>query len=120
MVAMTPEAKARQAEAKRKWRTENPEKARASGRSWYARNREQKQAAVRARQQLDRDTRGACDYCGAPATCFDHATPISRGGTNTPDNLVPACSECNARKGTKTVLEFMGLVDTRQPARNQR
>jgi 5-methylcytosine-specific restriction endonuclease McrA len=32
---------------------------------------------------------------------IDHVIPVSRGGTNWPANLRPACEQCNLRKGTK-------------------
>lgn len=36
----------------------------------------------------------------------EHMKPLTRGGSNWPDNLVPACKSCNSRKNTKTVAEF--------------
>lgn len=45
-----------------------------------------------------------CVYCGAgPADSrlvVDHVIPVSNGGTNDLDNLVTACHECNAGKGS--------------------
>jgi 5-methylcytosine-specific restriction endonuclease McrA len=38
---------------------------------------------------------------------LDHKLPLSRGGSHTIDNLVPACQTCNLKKGTKTVEEFL-------------
>lgn len=40
-----------------------------------------------------------CHYCGAacPLT-MDHVTAISKGGTHTASNVVPACRSCNSRK----------------------
>lgn len=49
-----------------------------------------------------------CRYCGAhgvPLEC-DHATPLSRGGTNDRPNLVTACRDCNRSKGSMTAEEF--------------
>ena len=44
----------------------------------------------------------ACQYCGqgAPHVVLhvDHVIPVSRGGTNDPDNLVAACESCNSGK----------------------
>lgn len=48
---------------------------------------------------------GCCAYCGTTLTPeiaqMDHRIPFSRGGTNWPSNLVPACERCNKQKGTK-------------------
>jgi 5-methylcytosine-specific restriction endonuclease McrA len=52
-----------------------------------------------------------CAYCYKPFSAdeltIDHMIPLSRGGTNTIDNLVPACRSCNSRKWTKTPLEML-------------
>ena len=54
---------------------------------------------------------GICGYCGesAPLT-LDHRIPLSRGGTNAIENLIPACGTCNSRKGTRTEPEFRTLL----------
>lgn len=50
-----------------------------------------------------------CAYCGSPALHIEHCTPLSKGGTGDIGNLVMACDSCNLKKGSKTVLEFLGL-----------
>lgn len=47
-----------------------------------------------------------CVYCGGKAQHVDHMIPVSRGGTNWPSNLVPACHSCNSRKARKTFKEY--------------
>lgn len=42
-----------------------------------------------------------CAYCPRPATTVDHVRPVSKGGTNALDNLVPCCSWCNGSKGNR-------------------
>jgi 5-methylcytosine-specific restriction endonuclease McrA len=50
---------------------------------------------------------GRCAYCGEIGPLqADHRTPLSRGGTNTIDNILPACQKCNARKHMLTEAEF--------------
>lgn len=49
-----------------------------------------------------------CVYCGKPAEHMDHVMPKSRGGSDDPSNLVPACSSCNWSKGAKTLEEWRG------------
>ncbi len=41
-----------------------------------------------------------CCYCGRKMKRLtqDHVIPLSKGGTHTPDNVVPACLSCNAGK----------------------
>jgi 5-methylcytosine-specific restriction endonuclease McrA len=49
----------------------------------------------------------ACAYCGAWTTLTaDHRLPLSRGGTNSIENILPACGTCNSRKGTMSEEEF--------------
>ena len=50
---------------------------------------------------------GDCAYCGEPATCIDHVMPISKGGPNTIDNTVLACTSCNARKAAKLDIDMI-------------
>jgi hypothetical protein len=39
-----------------------------------------------------------CTYCGRHAQSVDHIIPLSKGGTNDPDNLTAACNTCNSSK----------------------
>jgi hypothetical protein len=48
-----------------------------------------------------------CEYCGLhrdqsplPSLHVEHILPRKHGGTDTLDNLVLACSDCNLRKGS--------------------
>lgn len=45
---------------------------------------------------------GKCAYCPAPYEHVDHVIALSRGGTNWPANLRPACANCNLVKHTST------------------
>lgn len=48
-----------------------------------------------------------CRYCGATDDLqIDHVCPLSRGGTNDPDNLAVACRPCNRSKHAKTIEEW--------------
>ncbi len=47
-----------------------------------------------------------CAYCGGPYEHLDHVIPLSRGGTNWPANLRPACAPCNMQKHTRKLSEW--------------
>jgi len=58
--------------------------------------------------QVKRRDKETCQYCGEPAPKgqVDHVLPLSRGGTDSLDNLKWACPTCNASKGADTVSEW--------------
>lgn len=45
-----------------------------------------------------------CQYCGKKKSdmTIDHILPRSRGGTDSWENLVAACTSCNSKKGCRT------------------
>ena len=45
---------------------------------------------------------------------LEHKTPISRGGTNSYENLAISCVSCNKRKGRKTLEEFAEMQKKRK------
>jgi 5-methylcytosine-specific restriction endonuclease McrA len=50
---------------------------------------------------------GLCAYCGVSGVLHaDHRIPLARGGSNSIDNIIPACPVCNFRKSTMTEAEF--------------
>jgi len=94
----------------REWRVRNPERARA-----YVRLSGHRRRAATGGQRLRAEDWFAllerfghrCAYCGSTEDlCADHRIPLARGGSNTVDNLLPACRSCNSRKHTKTEDEF--------------
>lgn len=56
---------------------------------------------------------GKCFYCQIRLSKFhvDHKTPLSRGGSNDPENIVCACISCNLSKGARTEKEFLHRID---------
>ena len=52
-----------------------------------------------------------CAYCGeqfdAESLTVDHVQPRMRGGDGSGGNLVTACAPCNARKGGRTLADFL-------------
>ena len=51
-----------------------------------------------------------CIYCEETDTQFtaDHVVPLSRGGSNNPDNLVACCIPCNSSKSDRLLSEWRG------------
>ncbi len=60
----------------------------------------------RWRQSLHQLTDHHCIYCGDPSESIDHVVPKSRGGLSVTENCVPACLDCNGRKGDADVLDW--------------
>ena len=59
-----------------------------------------------------------CKHCGKQLTRFsatlDHLRPVSAGGDNSYTNLVTSCRECNSKKTSKTLGDF--IADTNPTA----
>lgn len=63
-------------------------------------------------RQLYEDQEGLCGYCGIRLPNnyhLDHMQPLSRGGSNWPDNLCLTCPDCNLSKSSKTVDEWVSV-----------
>lgn len=105
------------------WVSNNQTLVAAFRRNWRLKNRNKYIASRLARRRRSRNASGkataeqitarmeyfgnACAYCGGPFEHVEHGIPLCRGGTNWPSNLRPSCAICNAKKGKKTVREFI-------------
>ena len=48
----------------------------------------------------------SCQYCGSKSNLtIDHIIPKQKGGKDSWENLIIACSPCNSRKGNRTLVE---------------
>ncbi len=65
-------------------------------------------AAFKRRFQDLEDTSCGCAYCGTESDSlqWEHIIPRDKGGPDTIDNLVMACSSCNATKGARDPFEW--------------
>jgi len=50
-----------------------------------------------------------CQYCGDRADTVDHMKPVSKGGLDTPQNCVAACTVCNQVKGKHNIEGLRAL-----------
>ena len=97
-----------------KWRKANPKKlvvkeARRRGRKAKADGQFTHDDIILIYQKQN----GKCFYCGEVLNSkfdIDHKIPLSRGGSNWPENLCCACARCNRSKHTKTVEEFISIT----------
>ena len=104
-----------------KWQKENPDKVRTKNSKWAKANKEKgasytQSYRTRKRQNNSYDIsdkffinlyKSLCVYCGSSDSIqADHVIPVSRGGSQSIGNLVPACKPCNTSKGAKTITEW--------------
>ena len=93
-------------EQHREWAKKHPEEVAAISRRRRARVR----GAVGSHTVNQWERRKAeygyrCAYCGKEGLKLteDHVIPVSKGGMDTIDNIVPACKPCNSRKHNKII-----------------
>jgi 5-methylcytosine-specific restriction endonuclease McrA len=100
----------------RQRRKDHPEKVKAEDLVKRARrsSAEGKCTAEQWRARLLYHGVNTCYYCKCHTDEIhcEHRIPLSRGGTNWPANLVPACPTCNLSKGTKTEKEFLDIAQS--------
>jgi len=91
----------------RAWQKANPEKRRLHARPSEHRRKSRLKGAIGSFTALEwanllitHDNR--CAYCKKrKKLTVDHIIPLSKGGTNNIDNIVPACGSCNSSKRDK-------------------
>jgi 5-methylcytosine-specific restriction endonuclease McrA len=104
------ENKDRQRATNKRWVKANPERVRASWRRARARRRNAEGEFTEAdTSRLLVEQRGTCNGCGGDIRetwTVDHIMPLSRGGSNWPDNIQLLCALCNSKKGNRTMEEW--------------
>ena len=108
------------------WQKANPEKASARSVAWAKANPEKSTAKWHRRRarklsaegsytgknvkELYESQGGQCVYCGRDISQgyhVDHVVPLSRGGSNGPENLALACPKCNCSKNDHLLSEWV-------------
>ena len=86
----------------------------------YINVRRRREASGMKRLRIYMRDKFRCQYCGekkpASELTLDHILPRSRGGDNSPVNVVTACVECNNRKANRTPAEARMPLLTSQTA----
>jgi 5-methylcytosine-specific restriction endonuclease McrA len=86
----------------------------------YINIRRRREASSMKRLRIYMRDKFRCQYCGdkkrAGELTLDHILPRSRGGDNSPVNVVTACMACNNRKGDRTPAEARMPLLTSQSA----
>lgn len=68
-----------------------------------------------SRSMIYKRDNNTCQYCGAKSKLtIDHVIPRCKGGEDSWENLVVACSSCNTKKGS-LMLEQTGMKLARKP-----
>lgn len=99
------------AEQHRTWRKANPNRDRV--RNQRRRIRKLQAEGTHTTEDIQRQyqaQKGRCYWCSAKVGDtyhVDHVIPLSRGGSNWPENLVIACPTCNISKGYKLPHEWI-------------
>ena len=102
------------AASQRAYQTANPEKNSARARNYYARKLGNGGAHTAKDVQAQYDhQQGRCYYCDVLVYDdyhVDHVIPISKGGSNGPENLVISCPPCNRSKHNKHPMDWCGQL----------
>lgn len=98
----------------RAWQEAHPEERAAAARNYRARKNQNggTHTAADVRRQL-KQQRGKCFWCKTKVNDkyhVDHVVPLSKGGSNGPENLVVACPGCNMSKGHRHPMDFAGVM----------
>lgn len=131
-----PERRAELIRRSREYRENNKEYFRKKSRAWRRNNPGLKRQLDNQRRVLKLNAEGShtlsqfynvceangwtCFYCGEllnkKTVSRDHKIPLSRGGSDSIENIVPACMQCNRVKNSKTVDEFLEYKRERKKA----
>jgi 5-methylcytosine-specific restriction endonuclease McrA len=96
-------------ETKKKYRLDHPDKMRANKHKYRARQQTAEGSNIPFDEKVQfKRQKGKCYYCQCKLDKYhiDHVIPLSRGGTDHPDNKVLACPSCNLKKNDKLPHEW--------------
>lgn len=122
----------RQRQHRRNWTEKNKEIAAELIRDWKRNNPNRMRSIYHRRRALHMSAAGSftaddiaaklhkqnnhcfwCDGDMADQPTIDHYIPLSKGGSNFPENIVMACRSCNSSKRDKMPDEFIAYLKTK-------
>lgn len=95
------------------WRAANPDTVRAAWQRRRSRKRDLPATLTAEQWQAIKVAfKHRCAYCGAKNVNLtqDHVTPLSKGGGYVIQNIVPACAQCNSRKGNRPAPKTVQML----------
>jgi len=112
----------------KKWQDDNRERVHHNAKVWARKNREKRSASARKRHAIKRGASGhhtekdvfkildmqnnRCAFCSKKVARraidyhVDHIYPLSKGGSNGPENIQILCILCNLKKSNKDPVEY--------------
>lgn len=102
-------------ERNKEWAKNNPERYKQIMANRYARDKNAEGSYTEEDlNTIYEELSGRCAYCGISIywgvfrdVHIDHIQPLSKGGTNWPDNITLACKSCNCSKSSKTLSDWL-------------
>jgi len=98
----------------KQWRLENRERTRFHQKKWKHLRRSSTSNPITFEQwqRLLLIYNLSCVYCHKKVKTLtqDRVIPLSRGGTHTADNIVPACQSCNSKKCDREAPSFQPVL----------
>jgi 5-methylcytosine-specific restriction endonuclease McrA len=96
----------------KEYKVAHPEETRAAEKARRARklNAPINDFTARQWQEMQAAYDNRCIYCGKRCKGHltqDHITPLSKRGSHTRSNIVPACRPCNCKKGRRVAPKFI-------------
>ena len=62
------------------------------------------------KEYIDESQNGVCPICGQPIEHYHHIVPLSKNGSDTPENIVGLCEGCHAKVHTRKIKSAINKI----------